>query len=238
MKVISSFITKGSISRKVVGKKPNGKSYLPDVLKEQIPAILKALNASVSRQTKKNFFDTKVTLLYDNLIDEDIDNAETSINFDIDGYNKSDGNVADLDDIFDEISYKTIKADVNKVLKNGVKVLDVYDGGYLGSIIEFKVSKPKKVTGSLKTKTGSGMKQKVYTEILMDKLNVNPRSIKGPIEESLTLDKADPKVKAVYDTAVDIVKTELDTSKIDEAALFVAVNDVLDRKYGNIIEWE
>ena len=150
MKVISSFITKGSISRKVVGKKPNGKSYLPDVLKEQIPAILKALNASVARQTKKNFFDTKVTLLYDNLIDEDIDNAETSINFDIDGYNKSDGNVADLDDIFDEISYKTIKADVNKVLKNGVKVLDVYDGGYLGSIIEFKVSKPKKVTSSLK----------------------------------------------------------------------------------------
>ena len=144
MKVIGSFNTKGSISRKVTGKKLNGKSYLPDVLKEQIPAILKALNASVARQTKKNFFDTKVTLLYDNLIDENIDNAETSINFDIDGYNKSDGNVADLDDIFDEISYKTIKADVNKVLKDGVKVLDVYDGGYLGSIIEFQVAKPKK----------------------------------------------------------------------------------------------
>lgn len=98
-----------------------------------------------------------------------------------------------------------------------------------------------KIISSFQYKAGGkkgGMKQKVYTEILMDKLNVNPRYIKGPIEESLTLDKADPKVKAVYDTAVDIVKTELDTSKIDEAALFVAVNDVLDRKYGNIIEWE
>lgn len=152
MKAIGAFNTKGTISRKVTGKKSNGKSYLPDVLKDQLPAILKAMNESVARQTKRNFFDTKVTFLYDNLMNMNIENAETSINFDIDGHNKSDGNIADLDDIFDEISYKTIKADVNKVLKNGVKVLDVYDGGSLGSIIEFKVAKPKKVTSSLKQK--------------------------------------------------------------------------------------
>ena len=52
------------------------------------------------------------------------------------------------------------------------------------------------------------MKQKFYTKILEDKLNVNPRFISGPIKESLTLKDADPKVKAVYDTAVDIIKTE------------------------------
>ena len=148
MKAIGAFNTKGLMNR--MSKKPNGKSYLPDVLKDQLPAILKAMNESVARQTKKFFFDTKVTFLYDNLMNMNIENAETSINFDIDGHNKSDGNIADLDDLFDEISYKTIKADVNKVLKNGVKVLDIYDGGFLGSIIEFKVAKPKKVTSSLK----------------------------------------------------------------------------------------
>lgn len=220
MKVISSFNKKSS--------KTDGKSYLPDVLKEQLPAILKAMNDSIARQIRP-----KVEFYFDDLRDEDIDNAETSINFGVSG-----PNILDNDDISDEINFKTVKADVNKVLKNGVKVSDIYDSRYVGLIIEFNVGKAKKVTGSLKTKAGSGMKQKVYTEILMDKLNVNPRSIKGPIEESLTLDKADPKVKAVYDTAVDIIKTELDTSKIDEAALFVVVNDVLDRKYGNIIEWE
>lgn len=221
MKVISSFNKKSS--------KTDGKSYLPDVLKEQLPAILKAMNDSIARQIRP-----KVEFYFDDLRDEDIDNAETSINFDVRG-----PNILDNDDISDEINFKTVKADVNKVLKNGVKVSDIYDSRYVGLIIEFNVGKAKKVTGSIKySARGNGMKQKVYTEILMDKLNVNPRYIKGPIEESLTLDKADPKVKAVYDTAVDIVKTELDTSKIDEAALFVAVNDVLDRKYGNIIEWE
>ena len=233
MKVISSFIKKGGSNKEV------GKSYLPDVLKEQLPAILKAMNDSVARQTKKDFIKTKVEFYFDDLRDEDIDNAETSINFGVRGYYKSDGFLADDDDVLDEISFKTVKADVNKVLKNGVKISDIYDSRYVGLIIEFDVSKAKKVIGSIKySARGNGMKQKVYTEILMDKLNVNPRYIKGPIEESLTLDKADPKVKAVYNTAVDIVKTELDTSKIDEAALFVAVNDVLDRKYGNIIEWE
>ena len=90
-----------------------------------------------------------------------------------------------------------------------------------------------------KAVAGRGMKQKFYTNILEKKLNVNPRFISGPIKESLTLKDADPKVKAVYDTAVDIIKTESDsTAKIDEAALFSAVNDVLDRKYGKFIEWE
>ena len=134
----------------------------------------------------------------------------------------------------------TVIADVDVATPENEKILRkvLTTMGYKRTEVYLLKPDKIKVTGSLKTKAGSGMKQKVYTEILMDKLNVNPRYIKGPIEESLTLDKADPKVKAVYDTAVDIVKTELDTSKIDEAALFVAVNDVLDRKYGNIIEWE
>ena len=135
----------------------------------------------------------------------------------------------------------TVIADVNIATPENEKILRkvLTSLGYKRTEVYLLKPDKIKVTGSLQTEArGNGMKQKVYTEILMDKLNVNPRSIKGPIEESLTLDKADPKVKAVYDTAVDIVKTELDTSKIDEAALFVAVNDVLDRKYGNIIEWE
>lgn len=152
MKVIGAFNTKALMKGGV--KPPDDKSYLPDVLKAQLPTILKAMNESVAKQTKRNFFDTKVTFLYDNLMNMNIENAETSINFDIDGHNKSDGNIADLDDLFDEISYKTIKADVNKVLKNGVKVLDVYDGGTLGSIIEFKVVKPKKVTSSMNQISG------------------------------------------------------------------------------------
>lgn len=99
-----------------------------------------------------------------------------------------------------------------------------------------------KVISSFQYKAGGkkgGMKQNFYTYILEKKLNVNPRFISGPIKESLTLKDADPKVKAVYDTAVDIIKKESDsTAKIDEAALFIAVNDVLDRKYGKYIEWE
>lgn len=148
MKAIVAFNTKALMKGGV--KSPDGKSYLPDAIKEQIPVILKAMNESVARQTKKNFIKTEVSFYYDNLMDEDIENAETSINFGIRGHYKSDGFLADDDDVLDEISFKTVKADVNKVLKNGVKVVDIYDSRYVGLIIEFKIAKPKKVTSSMK----------------------------------------------------------------------------------------
>ena len=136
----------------------------------------------------------------------------------------------------------TVIADVNIATPENEKILRkvLTSLGYKRTEVYLLKPDKIKVTGSLQTEArGYGMKQKFYTKILEDKLNVNPRFISGPIKESLTIKDADPKIKAVYDTAVDIIKTESDsTAKIDEAALFIAVNDVLDRKYGKYIEWE
>ena len=140
MKVLGAFNTKALM--KGGAKSPDGKSYLPDVLKEQIPAILKAMNESVARQTKKIFIKTKVEFLYDNLVEEGMPNAETSLNFDISGYYKEGGYLADDSDILDEINFRTLKSDVNKVLKNRVQVDKIYESRILGNIIEFEILKP------------------------------------------------------------------------------------------------
>ena len=78
-------------------------------------------------------------------------------------------------------------------------------------------------------------KAQEYTDILIDKLKVDPKFIPRPVKGGLSLERAEPKMKELNKTAVNILKKELGVSEVDELACLSAVTTVVNKKNKDLI---